>query len=87
MNATSRGRHIALAAAILVIAGGGAAFSDNTVAGVTVLRGMPAHMQQEQKPQQVAVMPPPLPSCPEGHFYSLLGGYCYQLIDPVAGRR
>lgn len=56
-------------------------------AAVTVLRGAPPQLQQQQTQLQIKVSPPPLPSCPEGYFYSLPGGYCYQLIDPVAGRR
>jgi hypothetical protein len=76
----------ALLAVIFVVAGtSSAAFGDETSAGVTVLRGTPAHTEQPQKPQPVQVAPPPLPSCPDGYFYSLLGGYCYRLRDPLNG--
>jgi hypothetical protein len=76
----------ALLAAIFVVAGtSSAAFGDETSAGVTVLRGTPARVEQPQKPQPVQLAPPPLPSCPEGYFYSLLGGYCYRLRDPLNG--
>ena len=71
-------------AAILLVAGtSSAAFGDETSAGVTVLRGTPARVEQPQKPQQVQLAPPPLPSCPEGYAYSLLGGYCYRPRDPL----
>jgi hypothetical protein len=54
--------------------------------GVTILRGTPPVVQQPQRPQQVQMMPPALPSCPEGYVYSLILGYCYQPQDPMYAR-
>ena len=74
----------AMMAAIFLVAGASsAALGDQTSAGVTVLRGTPARVEQPQKPQSVQLVPPPLPSCPEGYSYSLLSGYCYPLRDPL----
>lgn len=84
MNAKFSTRRSALAAIVLVLSTGGTAFGDQMSAGVTVLRGAPAHVQEQQKPQQIVAAMPPLPSCPEGYFYSLLGGYCYRFRDPAA---
>jgi hypothetical protein len=84
MNAKFSTRCTALAAIVLVLGTGGTAFGDETSAGVTVLRGTPARVERPQKPQQpVQLAPPPLPSCPEGYAYSLLGGYCYRLRNPL----
>jgi hypothetical protein len=74
-----------LAASFLVAGAGGTALGDETSASVTILRGTPPVVQQPQRPQQVQMMPPPLPSCPEGYAYSLLGCYCYRLRDPLNG--
>jgi hypothetical protein len=82
-DAKSSIQHAILAAIFLVAGTSSAAFADETSAGVTVLRGTPARVEQPQKPQPVQLAPPPLPSCPEGYFYSLLGGYCYRLRDPL----
>ncbi|MBV8458365.1 MAG: hypothetical protein JO122_17325 [Acetobacteraceae bacterium] len=76
----------ALAAAVIVVATVGAAYGEETSNGVTVLRGTPPPAPQ-QRAQPVAVAQPALPTCPEGYYYAMLAGYCYQLIDPVAGRR
>ena len=85
MHARHSSRETLLAAIFLVAGAGSAAFGDETSAGVTVLRGTPARVEQPQKPPPVQLAPPPLPSCPEGYFYSLLGGYCYRLRDPLNG--
>jgi hypothetical protein len=84
-DAKSSIQHAMMAAIFLVAGTNSAAFGDETSAGVTVLRGTPARVEQPQKPQPVQLAPPPLPSCPEGYFYSLLGGYCYRLRDPLNG--
>jgi len=86
MNAKFSTRRRALAAIVLVLSTGGTAFGDQMSAGITVLRGTPPHPEEQQKPQQTVVAAPPLPSCPEGYFYSLLGGYCYRFRDPTAAR-
>jgi hypothetical protein len=78
-------QHAMLAAIFLVAGTTSAAFGDETSTRVTVLRGTPPRVEQPQKPQPVQLAPPPLPSCPEGYFYSLLGGYCYRLRDPLNG--
>jgi hypothetical protein len=72
-----------LAASFLVTGAGGTAFGDETSASVTVLRGTPPVVQQPQRPQEVQVVSPPLPSCPDGYFYSRLFGYCYRPRDPL----
>ena len=73
-----------LLAAIFFVAGaGGAVFGDETSASVTILRGTPPVVQQPQRPQEVQLRPPPLPSCPEGYAYSLLLGSCYRPRDPL----
>jgi hypothetical protein len=82
-DAKSSIQHAMLAVIFLVAGTSSAAFGDETSAGVTVLRGTPARVEQPQKPQPVQLAPPPLPSCPEGYFYSLLGGYCYRARDPL----
>ena len=73
MNAKFSTHCTALAAIVLVLSIGGTALGDEMSAGVTVLRGTPPHVQQPEKSQQVVVAPPPLPSCPEGYAYNLLG--------------
>jgi hypothetical protein len=74
----------ALAAIILLLSTGGTSLSDEmSWAGVAVLRGTVSNVRQPEQPQQVVVAPPPVPSCPEGYFYSLLGGYCYRWHDPL----
>jgi hypothetical protein len=74
----------AMLVVILLVAGtSSAAFGGETSAGVTVLRGTPARVEQSREPQQVQLIPPPLPSCPYGYFYSRLFGYCYQPQDPL----
>jgi hypothetical protein len=83
MNAKFSTRCTALAAIVLVLSTGDAAFGDEMAAGVTVLRGTPPQAPQQQTPQTVQVTPSPLPSCPEGYAYSLLGGYCYRLKNPL----
>ena len=72
-----------LAASFLVAGAGGTALGDETSASVTILRGTPPVVQQPQRPQQVQMMPPPLPSCPDGYLYSRLFGYCYRPRDPL----
>jgi hypothetical protein len=72
-----------LAASFLVAGAGGTALGDETSASVTILRGTPPVVQQPQRPQQVQVMPPPLPSCPEGYLYSVILGGCYRPGDPL----
>ena len=84
-DAKSSIQHTIMAAIFLVAGTSSAAFGDETSAGFTVLRGTPARVEQPQKPQPVQLVPPPLPSCPEGYSYSLLGGYCYRLRDPLNG--
>jgi len=87
MNAEFSIRHTALAAIVLVLGTGDAAFGEEIPAGVTVLRGTPPQVQQQlQNRQQIEAAAPPAPSCPHGYFYSLLGGYCYQFRDPTAAR-
>jgi hypothetical protein len=82
-DAKSSIRHAMMAAIFLVAGTSSAAIGDETSAGVTVLRGTPARVEQPQKPQPVQLAPPPLPSCPEGYFYSLLTGSCYRPRDPL----
>jgi hypothetical protein len=82
-DANSSIRHAMLAVILLVAGSSSAAFGDETSAGVTVLRGTPGRVEQPREPQQVQVIPPPLPSCPDGYFYSRLFGYCYQPRDPL----
>jgi hypothetical protein len=65
-DAKSSIQHAMLAAIFLVAGTSSATFGDETSAGVTVLRGTPARVEQPQKPQPVQLAPPPLPSCPEG---------------------
>jgi hypothetical protein len=72
-----------LAASFLMAGAGGTALGDETSASVTILRGTPPAVQQPQRPQQVQMMPPPLPSCPEGYVYSALFGYCFRPRDPL----
>ena len=50
-DAKSSIRHAMLAAIFLVAGTSSAAFGDETSAGVTVLRGTPARVEQPQKPQ------------------------------------
>ena len=82
-DAKSSIQHAMLAALFVVAGTSSAAFGDEASGGVTVLRGTPARVEQAQKPRPVQLAPPPLPSCPEGYFYSVLGGYCYRLRDPL----
>jgi hypothetical protein len=82
-DAKSSIQHAMLAAIFLVAGTSSAAFGDETSAGVTVLRGTPARVEQPQKPQPVQLLPPPVPSCPEGYSYSLLTGSCYRPRDPL----
>ena len=72
-----------LAASFLMAGAGGTAFGDETSAGVIILRGTPPVVQQLERPQQVQVMPPALPSCPEGYLYSVILGGCYRPRDPL----
>jgi hypothetical protein len=74
----------AMLAVVLLVAGtSSAAFGDETSAGVTVLRGTPARVEQPRGPQRVQLMPPPLPSCPDGYAFSLILGTCYLPRDPL----
>ena len=82
-DAKSSIQHAMLAVVFLVAGTSSAAFGDETSAGVTVLRGTPARLEQPREPQPVQVMPQPLPSCPDGYFYSRLFGYCYRPYDPL----
>jgi hypothetical protein len=82
MHATHWYRATMLAASFLVAGAGGTAFGDET-SGVTVLRGTPPVVQEAQRPQEVQIRPPALPSCPDGYVYSRLFGYCYQPRDPL----
>ena len=88
MNAKFSARCTALAAIVIVLSTGGTAFGDEMSAEVTVLRGTPPQVHQEQQtpqqqtPQRVELAPL-RPSCPEGYAYSLLGGYCYRLRNPL----
>jgi hypothetical protein len=82
-DANSSIRHAMLAVILLVAGTSSAAFGHETSSGVTVLRGTPARVEQAREPQQVQLMPPPLPSCPDGYFYSRLFGYCYRPQDPL----
>ena len=82
-DAKSSIRHAMLAVVLLVAGTSSAAFGNETSAGVTVLRGTPARVEQPREPQQVQLIPPPLPSCPDGYFYSRLFGYCYRPQDPL----
>jgi hypothetical protein len=83
MHARHWYRATMLAAIFLVAGADGTAFSDETSAGVTILRGTPPAVQQRRELQEVRVIPPPLPSCPDGYFYSRLFGYCYRSRDPL----
>ena len=84
MNAKFPTRCTAVAAIVFILSTGGTAFADEMAAGVTVLRGTPAPREpQQQTPQTIQVAPPPLPTCPEGYAYSLWGGYCYRLKNPL----
>jgi hypothetical protein len=84
MNTKFSTLYRALAAIILLLSTGGTALSDEmSWAGVAVLRGTVSNVRQPEQPQQTVVAPPPVPSCPEGYFYSLLGGYCYRWHDPL----
>ena len=85
-DAKSSIQHAMMAAILLVAGTSSAAFGDEPSTGITVLRGTPARVEQPQKPQPVQLVPPPLPSCPEGYSYSLLSGYCYPLRDPLNPR-
>jgi hypothetical protein len=76
-------RHAMLAVILLVAGTSSAAFGDETSAGVTVLRGTPARVEQSREPQRVQVMPPPPPSCPDGYAYSPFLGTCYRPRDPL----
>jgi hypothetical protein len=83
MHAKPWYRATLLAASFLVAGAGGTALGDETSASVIILRGTPPVVQQPQRPQQVQVMPPPLPSCPEGYLYSVILGGCYRPRDPL----
>jgi len=93
MNAKFATRCTALAAVVFVLSTGGTAFGDEMSAAVTVLRGTPPQVhQQQQTPQQQTPqqqtpqrieLAPLRPSCAEGYAYSLLGGYCYRLRNPL----
>jgi hypothetical protein len=83
MHAKPWYRATMLAAIFLVAGAGGAVFGDETSAGVTVLRGTPARVEQPRGPQRVQLMPPPLPSCPDGYAFSLILGTCYLPRDPL----
>jgi hypothetical protein len=76
-------RYAMLAVIFLVAGTSSAAFGDETSAGVTVLRGTPARVEQPREPQPVQMMPPPLPSCPDGYAYSSFLGNCYRPRDPL----
>jgi hypothetical protein len=76
-------RHAMLAVVLLVAGTSSAAFGDQTSAGVTVLRGTPARVEQLPEPRRVQLMPPPLPSCPDGYAYSPFLGTCYRPRDPL----
>jgi hypothetical protein len=82
-DAKSSIRHAMLAVVFLVAGTSSAAFGDQTSAGVTVLRGTPARVEQLREPQRVQVTPPPLPSCPDGYAYSPFLGNCYRPRDPL----
>jgi hypothetical protein len=82
-DAKSSIQHAMLAVIFLVAGTSSAAFGDETLAGVTVLRGTPARVEQPREPQRVQVMPPPLPSCPDGYAYSPFLGTCYRPRDPL----
>jgi hypothetical protein len=83
MHAKPWSRATILAAIFLVAGAGSTAFGDEMSAGVTILRGTPPMVQQPERPQTVQVMPPPLPSCPEGYLYSVILGGCYRPRDPL----
>ena len=84
-DANSSIRHAMLAVILLVAGSSSAAFGDETSA-VTVLRGTPARVEQPREPQRVQLMPPPLPSCPDGYAYSPFLGTCYRPRDPLNPR-
>jgi hypothetical protein len=83
MHAKPWYRATLLAAGFLVAGAGGTALGDETSAGVTILRGTPPVVQQAQKPQEIRLMPPALPSCPDGYFWSHILGTCYLPRDPL----
>jgi hypothetical protein len=73
----------ALAAIFFVAAAGRTAFADETLAGVSI-RATPPAVQQAQRPQEIQVVPPPLPSCPNGWPYSqFLFDYCHRPRGPL----
>ena len=72
-----------LAAMWFVVGVGGAALAEEASNGVTVLRGAPPRPTQPQNTQQVQVMRPQIPTCPEGYYFSFMNGYCYQFRDPT----
>ena len=80
-------RCTALGAIFLALGTCGTAFGGEEMsAGISVLRGTGVRLQQQQETQKIVVAPPPPPACPDGYFYSLLGGYCYHFTDPTAAR-
>ena len=83
MHAKHWYRATMLAAIFLVAGAGRTAFGDETSTAVTILRGTPPVVQQPQRPQEVQIRPPALPSCPEGYVWSLLVGGCYRPRDPL----
>jgi hypothetical protein len=76
-------RAIMLAAIVLVAGAGGTVLGDETSAGVIVLRGTRPVVQEAQRPQEVQIRPPALPSCPDGYVWNLLLGGCYRPRDPL----
>ena len=72
-----------LAAIFLVAGAGRTAFGEEASTGVTILRGTPPVVQQPQRPQEVQIRPPALPSCPDGYVWNLLLGCCYRPRDPL----
>lgn len=86
MHAKPWYRGTLLAASFLAASAGGAALGDETSASVTILRGTQSVVQQPRRQQEIQMMPPLLPSCPEGYVYSLMLSYCYQPRDPMYAR-
>jgi hypothetical protein len=83
MHAKHWYRATMLAAICLVAGAGRTAFGEEVSTGVTILRGTPPVVQQPQRPQEVQIRPPALPSCPDGYVWNLLLGGCYRPRDPL----
>jgi hypothetical protein len=87
MHARHWYRATMLAAIFFVAAAGRTAFADETSAGVSIPRGTPPPVQQTQRPQEIQVVPPPLPSCDSWPYSHFLFDYCFRPRDPLKPSR